>query len=96
MEKYALGDKSQPMGIAEYKLVESLPPELQTSLPGIERELATHADDEAKRIDAMTYYAEKYFYKFCRFKSFLLSIVASSIPFSRPKIWGQDAGNIYR
>jgi predicted nuclease of restriction endonuclease-like (RecB) superfamily len=48
--EYALGDKSQPMGIAEYKLVESLPPELQTSLPSIEqieRELAAHGDDEA-------------------------------------------------
>lgn len=46
--EYALGDKSQPMGIAEYKLLESLPPELQTSLPSIEqieRELANHADD---------------------------------------------------
>jgi hypothetical protein len=33
----------QPMGIAEYKLLESLPAELQTSLPSIEqieRELA--------------------------------------------------------
>ncbi|MDO8343003.1 MAG: PDDEXK nuclease domain-containing protein [Cellvibrio sp.] len=41
--EYALGDKSQPMGIAEYKLLESLPLELQTSLPSIEqleRELA--------------------------------------------------------
>ena len=41
--EYALGDKSQPMGIAEYKLLESLPAELQTSLPSIEqieRELA--------------------------------------------------------
>lgn len=40
--EYALGDKSQPMGIAEYKLLESLPEELQTSLPSIaqiEREL---------------------------------------------------------
>lgn len=35
--EYALGDKSQPMGIAEYKLVESLPQELQTSLPTIEQ-----------------------------------------------------------
>ena len=43
MAEYALGDKSQPMGIAEYKLLESLPAELQTSLPSIEqieRELA--------------------------------------------------------
>lgn len=33
--EYALGDKTQPMGIAEYKLLESLPAELQTSLPSI-------------------------------------------------------------
>ena len=41
--EYALRDKTQPMGIAEYKLLESLPAELQTSLPSIEqieRELA--------------------------------------------------------
>lgn len=47
--EYALGDKSQPMGIAEYKLVESLPAELQTSLPSIEqieRELAGTAGTE--------------------------------------------------
>ncbi len=45
--EYALGDKSQSMGIAEYKLLESLPPELQTSLPSIEqieRELANSDD----------------------------------------------------
>jgi predicted nuclease of restriction endonuclease-like (RecB) superfamily len=45
--EYALSDKSQPMGIAEYKLAQSLPAELQTSLPSIEqieRELA--GDDE--------------------------------------------------
>jgi hypothetical protein len=39
-----LGDKTQPMGVAEYKLLESLPAELQTSLPSIEqieRELAS-------------------------------------------------------
>jgi predicted nuclease of restriction endonuclease-like (RecB) superfamily len=34
--EYALGDKSQPMGIAEYKLLESLPATLQTQLPSIE------------------------------------------------------------
>jgi predicted nuclease of restriction endonuclease-like (RecB) superfamily len=42
--EYALGDKAQPMGVAEYKLLESLPAELQTSLPSIEqieRELAS-------------------------------------------------------
>jgi predicted nuclease of restriction endonuclease-like (RecB) superfamily len=41
--EYALRDKTQPIGVAEYQLVESLPPELQTSLPSIEqieRELA--------------------------------------------------------
>ena len=41
--EYALGDKSQPMGVAEYKLLQSLPEPLQTSLPSIEqieRELA--------------------------------------------------------
>ncbi len=41
--EYALRDNAQPIGVAEYQLVESLPPELQTSLPSIEqieRELA--------------------------------------------------------
>ncbi|PKV12716.1 PDDEXK nuclease domain-containing protein [Xanthomonas prunicola] len=49
--EYALGDKSQPMGIAEYKLVESLPQELQTSLPSIEqieRELASAFKERTK------------------------------------------------
>ena len=52
--EYALGDKTQPMGIAEYKLLESLPAELQTSLPNIEqieRELAgdgTLMEDESQ------------------------------------------------
>lgn len=35
--EYALSDKSQPMGIAEYKLLESLPTELQIGLPSIEK-----------------------------------------------------------
>jgi predicted nuclease of restriction endonuclease-like (RecB) superfamily len=35
--EYAMGDKTLPMGIAEYKLLESLPAELQTSLPSIEQ-----------------------------------------------------------
>lgn len=35
--EYALGDKSQPMGIAEYKLIESLPDPLKTNLPSIEQ-----------------------------------------------------------
>lgn len=34
--EYALSDKSQPMGIAEFKLLESLPTNLQTQLPSIE------------------------------------------------------------
>nr|WP_145549611.1 PDDEXK nuclease domain-containing protein [Variovorax boronicumulans] len=41
--EYALQGKAQPIGVAEYQLVASLPPELQTSLPSIEqieRELA--------------------------------------------------------
>lgn len=41
--EYALRDSSQPMGIAEYQLVESLPAVLRTGLPSIEqieRELA--------------------------------------------------------
>jgi predicted nuclease of restriction endonuclease-like (RecB) superfamily len=45
--EYALGDKSQPMGIAEYKLLESLPPELQTSLPSIEQIERELAGDDA-------------------------------------------------
>lgn len=46
--EYALRDKAQPLGVAEYQLVESLPPELQTSLPSIEqieRELAGGDDN---------------------------------------------------
>ncbi|VAW46514.1 FIG074102: hypothetical protein [hydrothermal vent metagenome] len=35
--EYALSDKTQPMGIAEYKLQESLPEFLETSLPSIEQ-----------------------------------------------------------
>jgi predicted nuclease of restriction endonuclease-like (RecB) superfamily len=35
--EYALRDKAQPLGVAEYQLVASLPPELQTSLPTIEQ-----------------------------------------------------------
>lgn len=43
--EYALADKTQPMGVAEFKLLEALPAELQTGLPSIEqieRELAGH------------------------------------------------------
>lgn len=35
--EYALRDKNQPLGVAEYQLLESLPEELQTSLPSIEQ-----------------------------------------------------------
>ena len=35
--EYALGGNSQPMSVAEYQLLQSLPPELQTSLPSIEQ-----------------------------------------------------------
>ena len=34
--EYALRNNTQPIGVAEYQLVEALPPELQTSLPSIE------------------------------------------------------------
>lgn len=34
--EYALSDKTQPMGIAEFRLLESLPASLQTQLPSIE------------------------------------------------------------
>ena len=35
--EYALGESTQPMGVAEYKLLESMPADLQTSLPTIEQ-----------------------------------------------------------
>ncbi len=35
--EYALRDNTQPIGVAEYQLLESLPLELQTSLPSIEQ-----------------------------------------------------------
>jgi predicted nuclease of restriction endonuclease-like (RecB) superfamily len=44
--EYALGDKSQPMGIAEYKLLESLPAELQIGLPTIEEIEREFAGDD--------------------------------------------------
>jgi predicted nuclease of restriction endonuclease-like (RecB) superfamily len=49
--EYALRDKTQPLGVAEYQLVESLPPELQSSLPSIEqieRELAGDTLDDSE------------------------------------------------
>ncbi|HQB83894.1 MAG TPA: DUF1016 domain-containing protein, partial [Candidatus Rifleibacterium sp.] len=35
--EYALRDNAQPLGIAEYKLLESMPESLKTSLPSIEQ-----------------------------------------------------------
>lgn len=35
--EYALRENKQPLGIAEYQLVDSLPPDLETSLPSIEQ-----------------------------------------------------------
>ncbi|MFO1348981.1 MAG: PDDEXK nuclease domain-containing protein [Pseudomonadales bacterium] len=49
--EYALRNNAQPIGVAEYQLVESLPAELQTSLPSIEqieRELAGGSDTPDK------------------------------------------------
>lgn len=46
--EYALRDKAQPLGITEYRLLESLPAELRTSLPSIEQiesELGSLAED---------------------------------------------------
>lgn len=45
--EYALGDKTQPMGIAEYKLLESMPEPLQTNLPSIEQIERELQGDEA-------------------------------------------------
>lgn len=51
--EYALRDNTQPIGVAEYQLVESLPEELQSDMPSIEqieRELADdeiHTDDDS-------------------------------------------------
>ncbi|HQC98826.1 MAG TPA: PDDEXK nuclease domain-containing protein [Aquabacterium sp.] len=48
--EYALRNNTQPMGVAEYQLVESLPAELQTSLPSIaqiERELGDPPSNKA-------------------------------------------------
>jgi predicted nuclease of restriction endonuclease-like (RecB) superfamily len=46
--EYALRDSSKPIGVAEYQLIESLPADLQTSLPSIEAiEQALIGDSEA-------------------------------------------------
>mgnify|MGYP000102411936 CR=1 FL=1 len=46
--EYALRDVNKPLGVSEYQLVESLPAELQSSLPSIEqieRELSGSEED---------------------------------------------------
>lgn len=53
--EYALRDNNRPIGVAEYQLLESLPAELQTSLPSIEqieRELAGDNAPMQKRASA--------------------------------------------
>jgi predicted nuclease of restriction endonuclease-like (RecB) superfamily len=45
--EYALRDNARPIGVAEYQLVESLPAELQTSLPSIEQIERELASDDA-------------------------------------------------
>lgn len=46
--EYALRQNEQPLGVAEYKLIESLPPELATDLPSIEQiERELMGDDAA-------------------------------------------------
>ncbi len=47
--EYALRQNTQPLGVAEYKLVEPLPPELATDLPSIEQ-----IEPELMRNDAGT------------------------------------------
>ena len=49
--KYALRDNARPIGVAEYQLVESLPAELQTSLPSIEQIERELASDDASMDD---------------------------------------------
>ncbi|MCH8621004.1 PDDEXK nuclease domain-containing protein [Undibacterium sp. TS12] len=50
--EYALHDSSRPMGIAEYQLVESLPAQLQTSLPSIEQLEQELVDTHTSESDA--------------------------------------------
>ena len=45
--EYALRDNTQPIGVAEYQLVESLPPELQSDMPSIEQIERELANEEA-------------------------------------------------
>jgi len=47
--EYALRDNTQPIGVAEYQLVESLPPELQSDMPSIEQIERELANDETPK-----------------------------------------------
>ena len=50
--EYALRENAQPLGIAAYELVSSLPSDLQTSLPSIEQieqELAEVTTDSPRK-----------------------------------------------
>ncbi|HEK1008806.1 TPA: DUF1016 family protein [Pseudomonas putida] len=49
--EYALRDNARPIGVAEYQFVESLPAELQTSLPSIEQIERELASDDASMDD---------------------------------------------
>ena len=51
--EYALRNMNRPLGVADYQLVASLPPELQTSLPSIEQiERELSGDDQAEDDEA--------------------------------------------
>ena len=52
--EYALRDVNKPIGVAEYQLIESLPAELQTSLPSIEaiEQALSGAEDSLEPDDA--------------------------------------------
>lgn len=56
--EYALRGKEQPLGVAEYQLVESLPPELKTNLPSIEQIEQELAVDSVVK-DSLTPAAER-------------------------------------
>lgn len=49
--EYALRDLNQPIGVAEYQLIEALPTDLQTSLPSIEAIEAALAPNTAEEPD---------------------------------------------
>lgn len=49
--EYALRQNTQPLGVAEYKLIESLPPELATDLPSIEQIEQELMGDDANTVN---------------------------------------------